>query len=440
MAFCFIEWLKVLLSHLQMKECAVMSKFLIEGGKRLSGSIDIQGSKNSALPILSACVLTEKPVIIHNCPDLSDIGAAIKILEALGCTVKREFDTVVVDASLADTYSIPDDLMREMRSSIVFLGALVGRFKKAEFSAPGGCEIGLRPIDLHIKALEALGATVENDEGRIKCSIENELRGGQIVFGFPSVGATENAILAAVTARGETVLENCAREPEISDLADFLNACGARIKGAGEGTITIEGVKSLGGAEYTVIPDRIVSATYMAAVAATGGNAVLRGVIPAHLRPVVPVFLESGCGINVKGHELRITAPPELSRVNSVVTMPYPGFPTDAQAPIMAMMTVARGTSVFTENIFECRYKHVSELLRFGAKITVEGRMAVVEGMPALYGATATAGDLRGGAALMVAALVAKGHSEITDIYHIDRGYENPLKVFRELGADIKRE
>ncbi len=417
-----------------------MSKFLIEGGKRLSGGIDIQGSKNSALPILSACILTKKPVVIHNCPELSDTFAAIKILEALGCTVKREFDTVVVDASSADTYSIPDELMREMRSSIVFLGALVGRFKKAEFSAPGGCEIGLRPIDLHIKALKALGATVENEEGRIKCSIDNKLRGGQIVFGFPSVGATENAILAAVTAEGESVLENCAREPEISDLADFLNACGARIRGAGEGTITIEGVKSLGGAEYTVIPDRIVSATYMAAVAVTGGEAVLRGVIPAHLRPTIPVFLESGCGINVKGHELRITAPPELSRVSSIVTMPYPGFPTDAQAPVMAMLTVARGTSVFTENIFECRYKHVSELIRFGAKITVEGRMAVVEGVSSLYGATASAGDLRGGAALMVAALAARGHSEITDTHHIDRGYENPLKVFTELGADIRRE
>ncbi len=416
-----------------------MSKLIVEGGKRLSGSITIQGSKNSALPILSACVLTGKPTIIHNCPGLSDVDAAIKILVALGCKAKREFDTVVVDASGVNVSSIPDELMREMRSSIVFLGALIGRLGRAEFVAPGGCEIGLRPIDLHIKAMETLGVKVENTDGRISCFCPDGLKAGQIVFSFPSVGATENAILAAVTAKGTTILENCAREPEISDLADFLNACGARIRGAGEGTITVEGVSSLGGTEYTVIPDRIVSATYMAAVAAAGGEAVLKDVIPAHLRPIVPVFLESGCNINVKGHELMITSPPRLNRIKSLVTMPYPGFPTDAQAPIMAMTTIADGTSVFMENIFECRYKHVSELLRFGAKITVEGRMAVVEGVDRLYGACVSAGDLRGGASMIVEALAANGRSEISDINHIDRGYEKPEYWLSAIGADIKR-
>ena len=416
-----------------------MSKFVIDGRRKLSGDIKIQGSKNSALPILSACVLTGKTVVIHNCPKLSDVDAAIKILENLGCNVRQENDSVIVDASGADTYSIPDDLMREMRSSVVFLGALLGRFGNAEFSAPGGCEIGLRPIDLHIKAVEELGVTVNNDMGRVKCSCPDGLKAGNIVFPFPSVGATENAILAAVLADGVTTLVNCAREPEISDLADFLNACGARIKGAGEGTIQIEGVKTLNGTEYTVIPDRIVATTYMAAVAATGGRAVLKGVIPAHLRPVMPVFMESGCSLVVKGHELLIESPPELSRISCIITMPYPGFPTDAQAPVMAMTTIAKGTSVFTENIFECRFKHVSELMRFGAKITVEGRMAVVEGVNSLYASSVTAGDLRGGAALVVAALAAEGVSEISDIHHIDRGYEELESQLSLLQANIKR-
>lgn len=416
-----------------------MEKFIVTGKQKLAGRIHIQGSKNSALPILSACVLTGKPTVIHNCPMLSDVDAAIKILKELGCTVKREKNSVFVDAGAANVYSIPDDLMREMRSSIIFFGALIGRFGKAEFSAPGGCEIGLRPIDLHIKAMEALGVTVSNESGRVKCDCPNGLHADTVVFPFPSVGATENAILAASLAEGTTTLVNCAREPEISDLADFLNACGARIRGAGEGTVVIDGVKALGGAEYSVIPDRIVAATYMAAAAATGGKIVLESVIPAHLRPVIPVFLESGCNINVKGHELEIIAPPALSRVHGVITMPYPGFPTDAQAPIMAMTAVADGTSVFTENIFESRFKHVSELARFGADIKVEGRMAVVEGVPELYGASVTAGDLRGGASLLVAALAAKGTSEITGIHHIDRGYERAEDALSILGADIIR-
>lgn len=416
-----------------------MEKFIVTGKRKLAGRIHIQGSKNSALPILSACVLTGKPTVIHNCPMLSDVDAAIKILKELGCTVKRENDSVFVDAGAANVYSIPDDLMREMRSSIIFFGVLIGRFGKAEFSAPGGCEIGLRPIDLHIKAMESLGVTVSNESGRVKCDCPNGLHADTIVFPFPSVGATENAILAASLAKGTTTLVNCAREPEISDLADFLNACGARIRGAGEGTVVIDGVKALGGAEYSVIPDRIVAATYMAAAAATGGKIVLESVIPAHLRPVIPVFLESGCNINVKGHELEITAPPALSRVHGVITMPYPGFPTDAQAPIMAMTAVADGTSVFTENIFESRFKHVAELTRFGADIKVEGRMAVVEGVPELYGASVTASDLRGGASLIVAALTAEGTSEITGIHHIDRGYERAEDALSILGADIIR-
>lgn len=416
-----------------------MEIFRIEGGKKLDGCIKVQGSKNSALPILSACVLTTRPSVIHNCPRLSDIDAAVKILEHIGCKVKREDLTVYIDPSGANNYSVPDELMREMRSSIVFLGALIGRFKAAEFSSPGGCEIGLRPIDLHIRAMKALGAEITNDSGRVKCTCPNGLKAHHIIFPFPSVGATENAVLAASTALGTTVLTNCAREPEIVDLCDFLNSCGAKIVGSGEGTIIIEGVDSLGGAEHTVIPDRIVAATYMASAGITGGAITLKNVIPSHLRPVIPSFSDSGCSVVANNREVSISAPRKLRRIPNVVTMPYPGFPTDAQAPIMAMTTIARGTSVFLENIFESRFKHVSELNRFGANIRTEGRMAVVEGVDSLHASTVTACDLRGGAALVVAALAAYGTSEIAEIHHIDRGYEDLEKVLCSVGADIQR-
>ncbi len=418
----------------------MMEKIIIEGGKRLNGEITVHGAKNSALPILAATVLTTKQTVIHNCPRLTDIDAAINILRHLGCFVQFQDDNLIVDASNINCSDIPDTLMREMRSSVVFLGAILARTGKAGFSTPGGCEIGLRPIDLHLFAMKRLGATVKEERGRLECECPDGLIGDEIILSFPSVGATENAILAATLAKGTTTIINCAREPEISDLADFLNGCGARISGAGEGTIVIEGVKSLGGTEHTVIPDRIAATTYMAAGAITHGKVKLNDIIPAHLGPVIPMFEESGCEIIIKGRTLSIIAPPRLKRIKTIRTMPYPGFPTDAQAPIMAMTTVADGTSLIVENIFESRYKHVNELLRLGAKIKVEGRMAVVEGVPCLYGAPVTAGDLRGGAALVVAGLAAKGITEVEGVSHIDRGHAGFEKNLTLLGANIRRD
>lgn len=418
----------------------MMEKIIIEGGKRLNGEITVHGAKNSALPILAATVLTTKQTVIHNCPRLTDIDAAINILRHLGCFVQFQDDNLIVDASNINCSDIPDTLMREMRSSVVFLGAILARTGKAGFSTPGGCEIGLRPIDLHLFAMKRLGATVKEERGRLECECPDGLIGDEIILSFPSVGATENAILAATLAKGTTTIINCAREPEISDLADFLNGCGARISGAGEGTIVIEGVKSLGGTEHTVIPDRIAATTYMAAGAITHGKVKLNDIIPAHLGPVIPMFEESGCEIIIKGRTLSIIAPPRLKRIKTIRTMPYPGFPTDAQAPIMAMTTVADGTSLIVENIFESRYKHVNELLRLGAKIKVEGRMAVVEGVPCLYGAPVTAGDLRGGAALVVAGLAAKGITEVEGVSHIDRGHADFEKNLTLLGANIRRD
>ena len=419
---------------------SAMAKMIIDGGKRLSGEVIIGGAKNSALPILAATVLGESESVIHNCPQLTDIDAAIKILTYLGCRVARDGHTLTVDPRDMDRWDIPDDLMREMRSSVVFLGSIAARMGRAELSTPGGCEIGQRPIDLHLAAMKKFGLRINEEHGRLICESDGKLKGTKITLALPSVGATENIMLAAVTAEGNTVVSNAAREPEISDLADFLNGCGARIRGAGGGTIYIYGVKSLGGTEHTVIPDRISAATYMAAAAATRGRLILRNIIPAHIGPVIPAFEESGCDISIRGRSLSISAPPRLQRIRIVRTMPYPGFPTDAQAPVMAMVSIANGTSMFVENIFESRYKHVSELIRLGAKIKVEDRVAVVEGVKKLSGAPVIAPDLRGGAALVIAGLSAEGTTEITGLKHLDRGYEGIEENLARVGASIKRE
>ena len=417
-----------------------MEKLVINGSKRLDGEITIQGAKNSALPILVATLLVDGTSVIHNCPKLSDVDATIKILRYLGCKVTREGHTVVVDSSSVDKNDVPDDLMREMRSSIVFLGGILGRTGKAVLSTPGGCEIGLRPIDLHLSSMKQFGATVTTTDGFIVCSAEEKgLKGTRITLNFPSVGATENIILAAVLAEGTTIVTNAAREPEISDLADFLNRCGAKIHGAGDSTITIEGVKKLNSTEHAVIPDRIVASTYMIAAAVTNGRLCLKDIIPAHIGPVIQPLREAGCDIVVSGRWVRLSSLPRLNRIKMIRTMPHPGFPTDVQAQIMALTTVADGTSVIVENIFESRFKHVGELLRFGANISVEGRMAVVEGVKRLHSANTKATDLRGGSAMIIAGLCANGTSEITEIHHIDRGYEEPETVLGSLGADIKR-
>lgn len=425
---------------LLVKGCIKMETIIIEGGERLRGEVSVHGAKNSALPILAACVLCGKESVIHNCPNLTDVDSAIKILRHLGCKVTREGSTVTVDSSDIKRSDIPDELMREMRSSVVFLGSILSRMGEAQLSTPGGCEIGLRPIDLHLESMRRLGAEIKEEHGRVICSSLGRLSGSKITLSFPSVGATENIMLAAATADGRTTVVNAAREPEISDLADFLNGCGAKIHGAGEGTIVIDGVDKLSGTEHTVIPDRIAAATFLTAAAVTHGNILLRDIIPAHIAPVLPVLEEAGCDMQVFSREVLISAPPHLHRVGMVRTMPYPGFPTDAQAIIMAMECVAEGTSVIVENIFESRYKHVSELIRLGANIKVEGRMAVIEGVPKLSGAPVAAPDLRGGCALVIAGLCANGITEVSDIHHINRGYENIERSLRKLGAKIRRE
>lgn len=419
----------------------VMKKIAVNGGVPLNGKTDLQGSKNSALPIISATVAVCGVSVIHNCPKLSDVDAALKILEYIGCRVKREGNTLIIDSTSANRWDIPEKLMRSMRSSIVFLGALLSRFGSASVTSPGGCDIGLRPIDLHLSALSLLGAVINEKGGKLGCTFPNGAFGGEISLSFPSVGATENIILASVLAKGETVITNAAREPEIADLAAFLNKCGARISGAGQSVIRISGVNKLGGAEHTIIPDRIIASTYMACTALAGGRIAVNGVNGRHISPVIPIFKAAGCSVAVNDNELIFEAPKRLSRVRYIRTMPYPGFPTDSQALVMAMLTKAKGTSVISEKIFENRFRHVPELVKMGADIRVEnGCVAVVEGVDRLHGANVSATDLRGGCALIAAALGAEGRTVISDIRHIDRGFENAEQNLSELGADIKRE
>lgn len=416
-----------------------MESIIVKGGNELGGKIRVHGSKNSCLPILAAVILTDDVCVIHNCPDLTDVSAAVKILEFLGCGVERDADVITVDSRTLDRCDIPEGLMREMRSSIVFLGSVLSRLGKAELYTPGGCEIGLRPIDLHISALKALGADIDESHGKLSCKRNAAFSGTNINLSFPSVGATENIILACAVSKGVTNIYNAAREPEIAVLVDFLNKCGAKIKLKADGTISICGVEKLHGCKFRVIPDRITAATYMAAVASAGGDVLIEDIAPIHLKSVISVFEQAGCSIDVGKSSLRIKSPEILKPVRNVRTMPYPGFPTDAQAPVMATATKADGTSVIVENIFESRYKHVPQLIRLGAKIRVEDRVAVIDGVKKLYGARVEATDLRGGGALIVAALRAEGQSEITNIHHIDRGYEKIETALGSIGADIKR-
>ena len=416
-----------------------LAELFIKGPTKLKGVVDVYGAKNSVLPILAATVICSGECIIHNCPDISDVDVSIKILKYLGARAYRDGDTLIVDTTVIDRCDIPDEMMREMRSSIVFLGALIARLKKAKVSFPGGCELGPRPIDMHLKALRQLGVQVEDDAGEIKCSVTSDILASQITLSFPSVGATENILLASVLCDGTTVINNAAREPEICDLIDFLNGCGAKIYLSEESKIVIDGVDRLSTCEHTVIPDRISAATFMSAAATTGGDVEIRNICVGHLSSVISVFEEAGCDI-VKGENcLRVKAPDVLKPLANVRTMPYPGFPTDVQAIVMSMCTVADGTSVFVENIFECRYKHVSELLRFGANIKVEGRMAVIEGVQSLSGAIVKAEDLRGAASLVITALAANGESRIQGVGYLDRGYERLEERLRKIGANIVR-
>lgn len=415
-----------------------MSYLNITGGSRLQGELTVQGAKNSVLPILAATVLSGGESVIHHCPALDDVGSSIRILRRLGCEARRDGDTLIVNTANMNCEEIPDALMREMRSSVIFLGAILARCGRAVLSYPGGCELGPRPIDLHLEALRMLGAVIEEKGGYLHCEAPS-LRGCEITLSIPSVGATENVILAACGAEGTTVLYNAAREPEIVDLQDFLCAMGAQVRGAGSSTIVIEGGKPLHDCEHRVISDRIVAATYLSAAASAGGDVLLRGVDYRHLSTVTAALKEAGCTVRSHTDWVRLQSDGKLCAIRPVRTAPYPGFPTDAQAVLMAALLKGRGTTVFIENVFENRYRHVDELMRMGAQIRTEGRVAVVCGVSELHGARVYATDLRGGAALAVAALSAHGRTRIGRLSHIDRGYADLEGDLKKLGADVLR-
>ena len=415
-----------------------MSQLLIKGGKQLEGELSVQGAKNSVLPILAATLLTKEPVVLQGCPRLRDVEASLRILHALGCTARWDNDDLVIDSSGMNDWRISDDLMREMRSSAIFLGAILARCGQAELSYPGGCELGPRPIDLHLAGLRDLGAEISDAGGHLRCKVEH-LIGKELVLGFPSVGATENLMLAACGAEGITVISNAAREPEIADLQNFLNACGANITGAGSSLVVIEGRKPLHGCTYRIMPDRIVAATYLCAAASTGGAVFLRGAQEHHLSTVTAVLREAGCEIAVETNGIFCRRQGRLKAVRPVRTAPYPGFPTDAQAILMAALLRGRGVTVMEENLFTGRYRHVDELIRMGADIRVLGRTAVVSGVETLRGASVRCTDLRGGAALCVAGLAAEGETFVTEIGHIERGYEDIVRDLRTLGGEISR-
>lgn len=415
-----------------------MASLLIEGNNRLSGKISAHGAKNSALPILAASYLVDDKSVLNNCPRLSDVDVALEILEHLGCKTKICGNEVEIDSSGADFSCVPFELMQKMRSSIMFLGAILAKCKKAKMCLPGGCELGPRPIDIHLKALEMMGAEIDISCGKIECEAKR-LHGCKIDLPFPSVGATENILIAAVTAEGDTIIHNAAREPEIADLASYLIECGAKISGAGESIIKISGVNKLHGAHHKIIPDRIEAATFMAAGAITKSDICVDKIIPEHIQPVLFAFKEAGCSFDIYDDSITLHSPPRLNRVKTVRTLVYPGFPTDFMSPFLAMMTVAKGTSIFIETIFQNRFKQTDDLIRMGASIKIEDRVAVVEGVDHLCGTNVSATDLRGGAALIVSALGAYGTTKIDNICHIDRGYENIEEALSQIGAKIKR-
>ncbi len=415
-----------------------MSQLLIGGGRRLEGEVSIQGAKNSILPILAATLLTGGQVELRGCPRLRDVDASVKILEALGCAAHWEGGSLVVDTSGLNGWTISDILMREMRSSVIFLGAILARCGQAELSYPGGCELGPRPIDLHLAGLRELGAQIGDTGGILHCRTER-LVGRELFLALPSVGATEDLMLAACGAQGTTRICNAAREPEIVDLQSFLNACGAQVSGAGGSTITVEGGRKLHGCAYTVMPDRIAAATYLCAAASAGGHVFLRRAREEHLSTVTAVLREAGCRIRADEAGVECWCPERLRAVSPVRTAPYPGFPTDAQAVLMAAMLRSRGATVFEENLFTSRYRHVDEMIRMGADIRVSGRVAVVTGVGALHGAPVRCTDLRGGAALCAAALAAEGETQVAEIHHIERGYQDLAEDLRALGAEIAR-
>lgn len=413
-----------------------MGAYQIIGGRPLEGAVKIHGAKNSVLPILAATLVSGGEYVLTNCPEISDVDTALEILRTLGCTAQRDGTRIYVDTRAAEHCEIPETLMKKMRAAIIFLGALLARFGQARMSAPGGCVLGQRPIDLHLLGLRMMGAECEADGEILRCKGER-LHGCTIALPFPSVGATENLILAALGSDGTVVLCNAAKEPEIGDLIGFLRACGAKIEGAGTSVLQITGKTALHGTEYAIMPDRMETATYLAAAAATRGRLVLQGAKPEHLRAVTEVMARGGCRIAQHTGEI-IVCCDRLQAVSPIVTAPYDGFPTDAQAPVMAAMATAEGVSIFEETIFSDRLRHVPALRAMGARIYATERHAIVTGTRRLHGANVEATDLRGGAAMVIAALNAEGESVITNTEHMERGYASFVQTLRSCGAQIE--
>ena len=414
-----------------------MEKFMINGGRKLSGKLRIESAKNAVLPLLAASILTDEEVLIKDCPKIADVLSMIKILKSLG--VKAEFcgTDLCVCAESVNECKISENLAKELRSSVFMMGALLSRTKKAWLSYPGGCDIGLRPIDLHLSAMKKLGVKIQDTGGEIICKAD-KIIGREIYIDFPSVGATENIMLAAVMAEGKTEIRNAAKEPEIVDLMRFLNKMGAKVYGAGTSTILIEGVKKLHGTIFKPMPDRIETGTYLVAAAITGGEIELENCSAKNIYSLVHKFCDNTCKIDIKNDIIHLKGGARR-KAFSFSTGPYPSFPTDMQAQAMSLAAVSEGVSVISENVFETRFRHVPELIKMGADITVKGKTAIVKGVDKLYGASVVASDLRGGAALVLAALNAEGETVVNDVYHINRGYLDMDKKLALLGAEIKR-
>ncbi|MDD3395728.1 MAG: UDP-N-acetylglucosamine 1-carboxyvinyltransferase [Acidaminococcaceae bacterium] len=417
-----------------------MEKYFVTGGNKLAGKIKTSGAKNAVLPIIAAAVLPAGVSYIDAVPDLEDVHTICKVLECLGVKITHPTaNALEIDSREISVCEAPYELVRSMRASFLVMGSLLARKGHAKISQPGGCAIGTRPVDIHLKGFKALGATITTGHGYIEAKAPaGGLIGTTIYLDFPSVGATENLIMAASMANGVTVLENVAQEPEIVDLANYVNVMGGKVRGAGTNVIRIEGVKALKGAEHTVIPDRIEAGTFMVAGAMTGGDIIVENVLCEHLKPLIAKLREAGAKVEEGIDSVHVIGPSKLKGID-IKTMPYPGFPTDMQAQVMAMMTVAAGDSTVTETVFENRFMHVDELVRMGANIRTAGRGAMIEGVPKLLGCPVRATDLRAGAAMVLAGLVAEGVTEVGDIYHIDRGYENLVQKLTQLGAKIER-
>lgn len=415
-----------------------MGKIIVTGGNRLTGEISISGAKNAILPILAATVIGANESTIFNVPDLRDVEIMKKILLSLGCSVKKMDKMIWVDSKPLNNIKIPEELVREMRSSIIFMGAMLSRTGEVVISYPGGCEIGPRPIDMHLKALKELGAEIEESHGFIHCRTKG-LKGSEIQLDYPSVGATENIMLAAVKAKGTTIIRNAAREPEIIDLQNFLNKAGAKINGAGTSVIIIDGVEKFTNVTHNTIPDRIVAGTFMIASAITEGEVVVKNIIIDHLQAIIAKLKEAGSLIYSDNNSLKVIGPKKINSIEMIQTLPYPGFPTDMQAQMMALLSIANGTSIISETVFENRFKHAEELIRMGSNIKIFGKVAIIKGVKELTGAKTTAKDLRGGACLVLAGLAARGVTEVENMYHIERGYENFYMELKQLGADIRK-